>query len=285
MKKRNGMKKSLIMLMTVGMLCGCGNNEQFEARGSIGDEPESEETTETTIATEPVEPADDPVAGDIITTEVESVSVRFYIGYNISTGDVISDTIPCHTLDIKGDELAKLSDILPGLTKITADPDTEEYGHIMYDHLMDYYELTVNEDLVLKIGDEYGICESTGEVFSVPEDLFDMVESVAEEYSKNNVYKTLDTEQITVTDKKGQELEITDPDQLETLLSVEYYVINADDDMFENEKVAYVMDLHNGDELDVYFASVLGKYRHADGSCEYVYIQQMEDYLNRIFAE
>ena len=56
-------------------------------------------------------------------------------------------------------------------------------------------------------------------------------------------------------------------------------------DMFENEKVAYVMDLHNGDELDVYFASVLGRLRHADGSYEYVHIQEMEDHLNRIFAE
>ena len=55
--------------------------------------------------------------------------------------------------------------------------------------------------------------------------------------------------------------------------------------MFEGEKVAYVMDLHNGDELDVYFASVLGRLRHADGSYEYVHIQEMEDHLKRIFAE
>ena len=292
MKKTNRMKKAVMVMMAAGMLCACGNNEQSASRGSIGDAPEPKVTTEPTIqepiAQEPgttTEPDNDPVTGGIVTAEVEGVSVRYYNGYNIATGDIISDTIPCNTVEVSGDALTGLSEILPELSAITENSQSEEYGHIMYDHLMDYYELTINDDLVLDIGDEYGVCKSTGEVFQVPAELYDIVNEIAEENNKNNVYATLDTDQITVTDQDGRELEITDPDQLKTLLSVEYYPINAEDEMFEGEKVAYVMDLHNGDELDVYFASVLGRLRHADGSYEYVHIQEMEDHLNRIFAE
>ena len=45
------------------------------------------------------------------------------------------------------------------------------------------------------------------------------------------------------------------------------------------------MDLHNGDILEIHFASVIGKLCHADGSSEYVYIQGMEDYLDSVFAK
>ena len=45
------------------------------------------------------------------------------------------------------------------------------------------------------------------------------------------------------------------------------------------------MDLHNGDRLEIHFASVIGKLCHPDGSSEYVYIQGMEDYLDSVFAK
>ena len=198
---------------------------------------------------------------------------------------MISDVIPSNTMEVNGEDLAKLSEILTELSMITADSDSEEYDHIIYDHIMDYYELTINDDQVLCIGDEYGVDISSGEVFAVPEELFDTVESLAEDYSKNNVYKSLGAEQITVTNMDGKEIEITDPDQFEMLKSYEYYVINADAETFEEEKIAYVMDLHNGDTLEVHFAGVTAKLNHADGTFEYVHIQGMEDYLDCIFAE
>ena len=80
-------------------------------------------------------------------------------------------------------------------------------------------------------------------------------------------------------------LEITDPEQLEMLRTIKYYTINADDEFFEGETNAYVMDLHNGNILEIHFASVIGRLCHADGSCEYVYIQGMEEYLDSVFAE
>ncbi|MCR5598028.1 MAG: hypothetical protein K6G19_07635 [Lachnospiraceae bacterium] len=285
MKKISGLKTAVIAALAVGMFCACGNNAQ-SGPGTTETAPTSEPVSaaEPTVEAQ-IEPENDPVIGDIVTTDVESVSIRYYIGYNIATGDAISDVIPCCTVEVNGEELAKLADILPELTKVTVDPDSEEYSHIMYDHFTDYYELTINDDLVLYIGDEYGMDISSGERFAVPAELFDTVESIVEDYSKNNVYKTLGAEQVTVTNMDGKEIEITDQDQLEMLKSYEYYVINADDETFEEEKIAYVVDLHNGDMLEVHFAGVIAKLSHADGSYEYIYIRGIEDYLDCIFSK
>ena len=75
---------------------------------------------------------------------------------------------------------------------------------------------------------------------------------------------------------------LQDDDQLEKIRSTQYYAMNISDDTLEGEQVAYVVDLHNGDQLDVFFASVLGKIRYADGSYEYVYTGNLEEYLDEI---
>lgn len=286
MKKISGLKTAVIAALAVGIFCACGNSTR---PGSGTTEPvttvvEPETETEPTKEVE-TETEKEPVIGDIVTSDVESVSVRYYIGYNVTTGDAISDTIPCCTVEINGEELAKLAELLPELTEVRTDPDSEAYSHIIYDHIMDYYELTINGDLVLDIGDEYGADMASGTVFAVPSELYDTIESITEEYNKNNVYSTLEADHVTVTNMAGKKLELTDPEQLEILRSFEYYTINADFETFKDEKIAYVVDLHNGDILEVHFAGVIAKLSHADGSFEYIYIRGMEDFLDCVFAE
>ncbi|MCR5011290.1 MAG: hypothetical protein K6A72_03040 [Lachnospiraceae bacterium] len=290
MRKWSGLKKAVMAVMASGMLCACGNNAQSGTGEPTGVQTEPAEPTRSPEATapettEPTELERESVIGDIVTEDVESVSIRFYVGYNIASGDLISDTIPCQTVEVSGEDLAKLSELLPELTKVTADPQSEEYGHIMYDHLMDYYELTINDDMVLDIGDEYGFVKDAGELFAVPTELFDTVSTVTEDYTRANVYKTLEAEQITVTNMDGEVVEVTDPEAMEIIQSLEYYTINADDETFAKEKVAYVVDLHNGEQLEVHYAGVCGKLIHADGSYEYVHIDGMEEFLDCLFAK
>lgn len=285
MRKWSGLKKAVMAVMASGMLCACGNNLQPEP--VVMEPAEPTRSTEATApeTTETAEPEKEPVIGDIITEDVESVSIRYYIGYNISTGDIISDLIPCQTVEVSGEDLAKISELLTELSEIKADPQSEEYGHIMYDHLMDYYELTINDDMVLDIGEEFGFVVDSGELFAVPSELFDTVSDITEDYTRNNVYKTLEAEQITVTNMDGEVVEVTDPEAMEIIQSLEYYTINADDETFAEEKVAYVVDLHNGEQLEVHYAGVCGKLIHADGSYEYVHIDGMEEFLDCLFAK
>ncbi|MBR2548966.1 MAG: hypothetical protein IKE92_02975 [Clostridiales bacterium] len=263
------MKTAVIAVLAAGMLCACENKVQ-PVNGTTEPLPASEPAAETEVESN---------TGNIVTTDVESVSVRYYVGYNVASGDMISDTIPCHTVEVSGEDLAKLAELLPEISKITIDPHSEAYEHLIYDHVMDYYELTINDDLVLHIGDEYGVVVSSDDIFAVPAELYVTVDGIAEEYNKKNVYSTLDVDQVTVTNMHGEVLEITDPEQLEMIKTFKYYTINADDEFFEGEMNAYVMDLHNGDRLEIHFASVIGKLCHQDGSSEYVYIRGMEDYL------
>ena len=124
------------------------------------------------------------------------------------------------------------------------------------------------------------------EYFTVPEELFETVESIAEAYCDNEVYKTLDSKQIAVTDsKKGIEYPITDPEQLENILAIKYYVIDDDEEleeMLSDHDIAYVLNMDDGESLFVFFASVRGCLIHNDGTRELVFIQGMEDYLNEI---
>ena len=274
MNKIKGLKTAVIAVLAAGMLCACENRVNPENSTT-----ESLHTSETATETETKSNT-----GNIVTSDVESVSIRYYVGYNVASGDMISSAIPCQTVEVSGEDLAKLAELLPELSKVTTDPSSEDYEHLIYDHIMDYYELIINGDFVLQIGNEYGVVVSSDDVFAVPAELYDTVDSIAEEYNEKNVYSTLDVDQVTVTNKHGEVLEITDPEQLEKIRTIKYYTINADDKFFEGETNAYVMDLHNGDILKIHFASVIGKLCHADGSSEYVYIRGMEDYLNSIYS-
>lgn len=213
---------------------------------------------------------------------VRSVSIRYYIGYNIATGDATSGTIPCQTVKVSGEDLDKLAELLQGLSKV--DPYSEAYEHEhIYFRLMDHYELIVNNSYVLRIDDEYGTDVYSNDVFAVPEELYDTVDSIAEEYNAKNVYSNLNVDQVTVTNFYGEVLEITDPEQLEMLSTINYYTIDGYDKSDENDRVEFVMDLHNGDQFEIYSGSVLGNLCHADGSRECVYVCWMEEYLHSLF--
>ena len=88
---------------------------------------------------------------------------------------------------------------------------------------------------------------------------------------------------MTVTDENGNSSEVTDPEQLKKMQSIPYYAVDLSDEDFGDETVAYVIDTHDGEQLDIFFASVLGKLHHADGTEEYVYTDNMEDYLDSIY--
>lgn len=301
MKKINTMKKALAIIMLTGALCACGNTEPAaDTSETFGDDSSvtSAETTTTandsssaetetkvqddSLDTSSVE-EQSTANGDIVTEDVQKVSVRYYIGYNIATGDIIKDSIPCYTVEFSGDDLEKFKAQLPGLTKIDMDSLHNEEKHMMSHGFFDLYELNVNDDVYMFIGEEYGKERDNGYMFEFPAELMDIVERAAQEYNEENVYKYLTSEQMTVTDKDGNSSDVTDEEQLEKMQSIPYYALTIPEDSLEDESVAYIIDPHDGETMDIYFASVLGKLNHSDGTYEYVYIGGMEDYLDDIY--
>lgn len=282
MKKRNVLPKTMMAMLAVVMLGGCANKSQTKSDDpTTSDRSEYSETTETSEATESSEDeAKEAAKGKIVTEDVESVTLRFYVGYNISGGHAIGDSIPCLTVDLEGEDLDLVAAMLPKLERL-APGQGSGVGYIA-----DKYELTINGDQVITIGDRAGYYREGNALFKVPEKLFETVDRIAEEYSDKEVYKTLDSKEITVVDnKQGIAHPISDPDQLENILAVKYYVIDDDEELEEmlaNNDIAYVLNMDDGESLFVFYASVRGGLIHNDGTRELVFIQGMEDYLNSI---
>lgn len=316
-KKTERMKSILAVIIAVGSMCACGDVEQEGAASTVieqnikEEEPQKtnvkEEDPKPTPATIPEEePNPTPVIeeeqksisdtteekpsegteeekkiddGKVVGENVESITIRYFIGYNIFTGDVISNNVPCFRIEVTGDDLESMANLVSNLSKPPVNQNGDgNFSRVAY--LVDEYELTINEDLVITIGDIYGSIVDTSETFEVPAELYAIVKRITQEYNEKNVYKILGGDQISVTDENGKIWDVKDSDPLERIRSTQYYVVNMPDDMFEGERIAYVVDLHNGEQLDVYFASVLGRLRHADGTYEYVHIAYLEDYLN-----
>ncbi len=292
MKKTVCLKSALAVLLAAGTLCVCGGAgtaPEAVTRGRFEEEPTKASATGPAAPVEKEGPS--PAAGEAKTTddgkifpgEVESVSIRYYIGYNIATGDAISDSIPCFEIEVSGDDLDALAEGIGELTKVETDPNSEYFEHLLYDHMRDYYELTINGDFVIVIGDEYGNTTEGYDIFGVPEEFGENVERLIRENNEQNVFETLGGKTISVTDQDGRVWDVQDAEVLDKIRSAPYYVVNLDDDEFRNEQVAYVIDLHNGEKLEVHFASVLGRLCHADDSYDYVYIDGLEDYLDEVF--
>ena len=221
--------------------------------------------------------------GDYIyNKEIQSIVIKYYEGYNIATGDAISDTIPLNTIDLKSDDLNEMSKLIKTLTKVKYSKNDEMYSHMQYDHICDYYKLEINNSFIIYIGDEYGITDEKNDYFKVPEELYNKVLKIVKKYNEDNVYKTINSEKITIICNQ-EKLDIIDKEQLDELSSYQYYVINATDKDFNNEKIAYTLELSDSRKIDIYFASVLSCIYYSDGTHEYIYTGNLEDYVEKIF--
>lgn len=89
----------------------------------------------------------------IYNEEIKSITIKYYEGYNIASGDIISDTIPLNTINLKFDDFNEVSNLIKVLTKVKYTKDDEIYSHIQYDHICDEYKLEINDNFIIYIGE------------------------------------------------------------------------------------------------------------------------------------
>lgn len=221
--------------------------------------------------------------GDYIyNKEIQSIVIKYYEGYNIATGDVISNTIPLNTINLKSKDLDEVSKLIKTLTKVKYSKDDEMYSNIQYDHICDNYKLDINNNFTIYIGDEYGITYEKNDYFKVPQELYNKVLEIVKKYNEDNIYKAINSEKITIICKQ-EKLEVNDTEQLKELSSHQYYSINASDKDFANKEVSYTLDLNDGRKIDIYFASVLSCIYYENGTHEYIYTGNLENYVKKLF--
>ena len=227
-----------------------------------------------------------PISNDdyIYTKPINSIRLKFYLGYNIATGDAISNVVPAHVIELEGEELGVITRQIKSLKKVRYDKDSEAYSHLIHDHMVDMFELNINTDMTLYIGDEYGMVLGSYDYFEVPTYLYERIEGIAEDYCQKNVYQTIGGTQFSVT-HDGEERVITDNEQKQTLSDYKYYAINDTEDSFVDERVAYIVKSDNGKTISVYYASVLSRIDYSDGKFEYIYTGGLEEYLDSLFED
>lgn len=221
--------------------------------------------------------------GDYIyNKKIRSIVIKYYEGYNIATGDAISDTIPLNTINLKSDDLNEMSRLIKTLTKVKDSQNDETYSNMKYDYMCDYYKLEINNNFVIYIGDKCGITDEKKDYFKVPEELYNKVLEIVKKYNEYNLYKTINSEKITIISNQ-EKFDIIDKEQLEELSSYQYYVINDTGKDFNNKKIAYTLDLNDGRKIDIYYASVISCIYYDDGTHEYIYTGKLENHVEKIF--
>lgn len=212
--------------------------------------------------------------------EIQSIVIKYFVGYNYATGEAIQDTIPLNTIVLEAEDFNSIKEQIKTLTKYEDYEKFERnYGLI---HILDYYRIEINEDFVIYIGDEFGCVENEDIHFEVPKDLYGKVQEIAKKYNESKLYKTINSDKITIICEQ-EKLEVTDEEQLDELKNFQYYIINSSDDKFVNEKVAYTLDLNNGTKIDIYYASVLSCIYYEDGTHDYIYTSNLKEIIEKIF--
>ena len=219
----------------------------------------------------------------IYNEDIKSITIKYYEGYNFGTGDAIRDTIPLNTINLKSDDLNELSKLIKVLTKVKYSKYDERYRHIPYDYLLDNYKLEINGNFIIYIGDQYGIVAEKNDYFKVPEELYNKILKITQNYNEQNLYKKINSTKITIISEQ-EKFEVTDEEQLNQLSNYQYYVINASDKDFENlGKIAYTLDLNDGRKIDTYLG-VLSCIYYENGTHEYIYTGNLENYVEKIIG-
>jgi len=221
--------------------------------------------------------------GLVYNKKINSITIKYYNGYNIATGDAISDTIPAFKVDLKGKDLEKASKLVKSLTYYkTPEEDGCENSENCLNTIFDNYELIVNNEFSLYLDKEYGFVTEPYDTFKVPEELYKMVSNKVEENNKKNVYKQLNSKKLSIF-HGNERYEVKDMAYVEELSKHDYYKINAKDEDFKDETVEYILDLGDGRTIELYRASVLSRMNEKDGTHYYIHSGDLAELVEKIY--
>lgn len=221
----------------------------------------------------------------IYNKEIESIVIEYYEGCDIVSGEESNGLISLNTINLKTNDFEDISKLTKSLSKDNFLKFIEMYKNIkssiIVPHIY-YYKLKVNDSFTIYIGKEYGIVEGKDIYFNVPKELYNKLSEVTKKYSEQNLYKKINCKSLTII-KENEKLEITDKEQLNNLSNYQYYVINGEDKRFKGEIIAYTLDLIDGRKIDIYLANTISCIYYKNGTHEYIYTGNLEDYIETIF--
>lgn len=220
----------------------------------------------------------------IYTKDIEKVVLKYYEGYNMASMERDDNKlVPENKVELNEKELKVVAPLINSLKEIKVKKGTEEYEHIIYDHMVDIYKLEINDDFDLYIGTEYGCTEKAEKYFEVPEELALKIKEIADKNSEENLYEKIGGTQFTIIAEDGQ-LEVTDEDDIKELANFKYYLLNdnqKNDELFADEEISYTLNSDNK-KIEIFNASVISKLY--DETKSYIYCDGLAELVDRIYG-
>ena len=221
--------------------------------------------------------------GKVYDKDIKSITIKYYNGYNIATGDAIKESIPAFKIELQKEELEKATSFIKTLEYFHIEKDCGKKENCI-DIIEDNYELIINNKFSLYLDKEYGFVEDPYDTFKVPEELYNLVVKQVEKNNKENVYKQLNSKKLTII-SNGEKLEVKDPKYIEEISNYNYYKTNIkdNDEVYEEDKLTYTLDLNDGRKIDLYFISPLSRLYNKDGSHINIYSGDLYELIDKIY--
>ena len=237
--------------------------------GSTNNISNSNITGNTTTPSSTIE-----VGDYIYDKDIESITLKYYIGYNFETMNTIISlgddfVVPLQSINLSGNDLTEVASLLKNLKKIDSSQSSPLYKKLEF-NMTDQIKIEINNNFTIFIGDEYGTTEDKSTYFAVSKNLFNKITEIISNYNDTYVYKTLNSSEISVT-YKGKTYDIAEPQTLKSLSDAKYYVIKMADKDFEADKIEYTLNLSDGRKVDILSGSVLSRITYSDGTLQYIY--------------
>ena len=189
-----------------------------------------------------------PTVEVLVDSDINKINLKFYPGYNIATAEAINEInkngnyIDEINIEVVDEDFDKLSSLIKGLKPTTFDFSTCDCAYIMDD-----YEIIINDNQVLSLGDEFG---SNGEfTFDVSEEFNTLIKNIISK-SDNDIYSNFVANEVTIS-ADGNEITLTE-DEINRLLDNRYFTVNNDEEDYENYDGGYKYIIKVDNEIEYY---------------------------------
>lgn len=238
---------------------------------------------------------DNVVASEKKTNNGNTVKIRYAYTYNVPTADALNemqnekygeDYIDILEIYLEGDKLTKINELIKNSSFEKADLSVYKDTKLAID-VAGTFEITINNDIVLLMDQEWSMYtkDSDSYIIHTPEELFNEISTIVYEKAYGNS-KSYDTSKITIISKQtdGEDVIITDEKHIKSILdNLKYAKVNMNEDEMEDEEITYTVDLNNGVQVKVYFASAIGYIIDSSEKYYVAFVTDFEEIVSTLY--
>ena len=219
----------------------------------------------------------------VIPVKVNSITLRYTPGYDVKTAESLNTDkekfIEVQEIKLKGDDLQRIK---RAVRKI------KNYSSSTSEAIVDQYELIINNDVVVEVGEAKGIVVQGKKSTSViiPSSTYQEIEKIVDDNNKK-VLKTISTDTVTVK-LEGASISIQNKDNLKYIKEyLFYYPVSIKED-YKKYDDGYKIEMILDQNVHLYlYNDKIGYLSQKDGETDtstyVVFTNNMFDLIQKIY--